>query len=78
VENPGLISAACVSEGNRSFLAITPKTTGFGAEVLNRALEGMSSSAPGWGLHGVDLNLALGDLVQIVQRQGKAWAAERR
>ena len=77
VENPGLISAACATADGKTFLAITLKPTGAGAATLNRALTDLSARAPGWGLHGIDVNLALGDLVEIVGRQGKAWAAER-
>ena len=78
VENPGLISAACVTADGKTFLAITLKPAGAGAETLNRALTDLSSRAPAWGLHGIDVNLALGDLVEIVGRQGKAWAAAQR
>jgi Protein of unknown function (DUF3089) len=28
---------------------------------------------PAWGLHNVDVNLALGNLVDLVRRQGAAW-----
>ena len=28
---------------------------------------------PGWGLHLIDMNLAMGNLVDIVKRQGEAW-----
>ena len=78
VENPGLISAACTSVGDRTFLAISIKPEGVGAATLTRVLTAMASRAPGWGLHALDINLALGDLVEIVGRQGKAWAAARR
>ena len=32
---------------------------------------------PGWGLHLLDVNLALGQLVAIVEEQARAWAAAR-
>jgi hypothetical protein len=78
VENPGLISAACASADGHEFLAVSIKPDGVGAAALNRALGDLDSRAPGWGLHAIDVNLALGDLVRIVERQGKAWAAGRR
>jgi hypothetical protein len=31
--------------------------------------------APDWGLHLVDVNLAIGNLVDIVREQSKAWLA---
>ena len=78
VENPGLISAACVTEGDRTYLAISIKATGVGAPGLARALTALDARAPGWGLHAIDVNLALGDLVEIVGRQGRAWTAQSR
>ncbi|HEY5412504.1 MAG TPA: DUF3089 domain-containing protein [Caulobacteraceae bacterium] len=78
VENPGLISAACTTAGDRTFLAVSIKPTGVGAATLSRVLTAMSARAPAWGLHVIDVNLTLGDLVEIVGRQGQAWAAQNR
>jgi hypothetical protein len=78
VENPGLISAACARAGDRTFLAVSVRPDGVGAQTLGRALTALDARAPGWGLHALDVNIALGDLVAIVERQAKAWAAERR
>ena len=78
VENPGLISAACTTAGDRSFLAISVKPEGVGAATLTRVLTAMTVRAPGWGLHSLDINLALGDLVEIVGRQGRAWTTAGR
>jgi len=55
--------------GNRTFLAIAIKTTGIGAEKLNRPLTLLATRLPRWGLHVLDVNLALGNLVG---RQGHA------
>ena len=76
VENPGLVSAECTTTRDWTFLAFTLKPTGVGATTLTRALTDLDQRAPGWGLHAIDVNLALGDLVEIVGRQAKAWAAE--
>ena len=78
VENPGLISAACTSADGRSFLAVSVKAEGTGALTLTRALTDLDARAPGWGLHALDVNLAVGDLVRIVERQGAAWSATHR
>ncbi len=78
VENPGLISANCVTAGDRSFLAISLKPTGVGAAGLIRALTALQARDPPWGLHVIDVNLTLGDLVEIVGRQGQAWMAKSR
>lgn len=75
VENPGLISAACVTAGDRTFLAITLKGEGAGSAGLTRALTALTARDPAWGLHAIDVNLTLGDLVELVGRQGQAWLA---
>lgn len=75
VENPGLISGACATANDHTFLAISVKPGGAGAVTIGRALNDLDARAPGWGLHALDINLALGDLVEIVGRQGAAWTA---
>jgi hypothetical protein len=78
VENPGLISAACTTAGDRTFLAVSVKPAGVGAVTLGRALADLDRAGPGWGLHPIDVSLTLGDLVEIVGRQAKTWAAAPR
>ncbi len=77
-ENPGLISAACTTAGDRTYLAVSIKATGAGGAGLARALTALDGRAPRWGLHAIDVNLTLGDLVEIVGRQGRAWTAKGR
>ena len=78
VENPGLISGTCATAGDRTFLAIGIKTTGVGAERLNQLLTAFAKRQPRWGLHALDINLTLGNLVEIVGRQGQAWTSKPR
>ena len=78
VENPGLVSGSCQAANDHVYLAIAVKPEGVGAATLGRALNDLDARAPGWGLHALDLNLALGDLVEIVGRQGAAWTAAHR
>jgi len=75
VENPGLVSAECTTTRDWTFLAVAIKPAGVGATTVTRALTDLDDRAPGWGLHAIDVNLTLGDLVEIVGRQSKAWAA---
>jgi hypothetical protein len=75
VENPGLISAACTTAGGHTFLGISVQPRGVGAITLGRALNDLDARVAGWGLHALDVNLALGDLVAIVGRQSAAWTA---
>jgi hypothetical protein len=72
VENPGVVSAKCATLGDRTFLAISVSGTGAAAGSLRGALAALDRRAPGWGLHPLDISLALGDLVEIVGRQSKA------
>jgi pimeloyl-ACP methyl ester carboxylesterase len=77
VSLPGLLSARCASSSNASeFLEITvhadasrARTSEIGGElrVAGRPLES-------WGLHLLDVNIALGNLVQIVREQSRTYA----
>lgn len=35
------------------------------------------SARPGWGLHLVDMNIALGDLLELARRQTAAWLGKQ-
>lgn len=69
---PDFISAECVRDNNGiSYLSATahadpddPRADDFNGEFL---------IFPGWGLHLVDMTLALGDLVELGQSQAEAW-----
>ena len=77
VSVPGLLSAECVTSAGASYLAITvngvtsdPRTDDIVADVFtNGALQA------NWGLHLVDINLAQGNLVQIVAAKAQAHQA---
>jgi hypothetical protein len=74
---PGMLSARCVDQGDFSYLAVTiasdPADQRTDAIVGDVVTDGVVQ--PGWGLHLVDMNLALGNLVDIVKQQGDAWTA---
>ena len=63
---PGRFTAHCRNEGGASWLHVTPVSGDPRAVVVNQSL------GPGWGLHLYDVNLALGDLVELVRRQAIA------
>jgi hypothetical protein len=73
----GLVSASCVNRGNVGYLAVT--TNADPADVRTDRIPGdvyvMGKLQPGWGLHLADVNLALGDLVWIVEEQAASSAA---
>jgi hypothetical protein len=75
VEVPGLLSAQCVRRGNFQYLAISvhgdPSRPRVSDIVGDMQIGG--KPLPDWGLHGIDLNLAMGNLVDIVGQQAKAY-----
>ena len=65
---PGLYSAQCQYQNGISWLAVSgPVTAGDTRPLLAETL------GPSWGLHLVDINLFLGNLVPIVQSQVTAY-----
>jgi hypothetical protein len=65
IEADGAYTAQCSSDGGATVLRITPAA---GAPVLKPV------PAPNWGLHLVDANIALGNLVDLVHAQAAAFA----
>jgi len=76
VENPGAVSGTCTTNADRAFLAISIKATDPRSQRLGRALEAVQGKRAGWGLHALDINLALGDLVSLVEQEGQSWTAQ--
>lgn len=69
---PDFVEAECAESDGFTYLAITvhgdpsdPRIDDIGGDLT-----------PEWGLHLVDVNVAMGDLVALVTRQGRAWCAE--
>ena len=76
VKVPGLLSARCVNDGTYHYLEVSvaadpadPRADDIRGDVL---LNG-EINAP-WGLHLIDMTLAMGNLVDIVGRQAEAYA----
>lgn len=68
---PDLITAECVTEGEFSYLKLTingdpadPRVDDIGGDL-----------SPDWGTHLVDMNVAMGDLVELVRAQAEAFPA---
>jgi hypothetical protein len=77
VSVPGLLTAECVSNEKGSYLAITvhgdpsdPRTDDITGDVVVNG-----QVLADWGLHLIDVNLAMGNLVDIVGQQSKAYLA---
>lgn len=80
VSVPGLLSAECVNNGRFHYLQVTvnadpadPRTDTISGDVLNAD----GSINTGWGLHVIDVNLAMGDLVTLANRQARAYLSKQ-
>jgi hypothetical protein len=80
VSVPGLLTARCTSNDAANYLEITihgnpsdPRTDDIVGDVGTR-----ENPTASWGLHLIDMNLAMGNLVDIVRRQSEAWVAAHR
>lgn len=76
VRTPGLISTECVSKDGYSYLSVhvnaepsDPRTDVVAGEIQRATGPDLS-----WGLHLIDVDHSMGDLVRIVSRQARAFA----
>jgi hypothetical protein len=76
VSVPGLLSGECVKTDQFHYLQITvnadpndQRTNEISGDVMNA--DGTVNA--GWGLHLIDVNAAMGDLVALARRQGRAY-----
>jgi pimeloyl-ACP methyl ester carboxylesterase len=80
VSVPGLLTARCTSNEHATYLEVT--VHGNPADPRTDDIIGDIGAPPrvatDWGLHLVDANLAMGNLVDIVRQQSDAWTASRR
>jgi pimeloyl-ACP methyl ester carboxylesterase len=80
VSVPGLLTAECVSNEKGSYLAVTvqgnpedPRTDDIVGDVIR---DGQIQA--NWGLHLIDANLAMGNLVEIVGQQAKTYLSTKK
>ena len=74
IETQAQLRAACASNAGHTYLAISPGTDASSA-VLALPFQAIQARQPGWGLHILDINLTLGNLVDLVGMESKAWLA---
>ena len=77
VETPGLLSSECVNQGGHNYLAITLHPTAGGARtnsIVGDVVIG-GNVRPEWGLHLIDMNLTMGNLLEVVREQGRTYLA---
>jgi hypothetical protein len=79
VKLPGLLSAQCVANDHGAYLAVSVHPTpGARANDIAGDVIGGGKAQPEWGLHLIDANLAMGNLIAIVGEETKAYLAEAR
>jgi Protein of unknown function (DUF3089) len=78
VKVPGLLSAACVADEHGSYLAVTVHPTAGGARTNDISGDVVVNGQPleDWGLHLIDANLTMGNLIAIVGDETKAYLAK--
>lgn len=76
---PGLLTGECVSEGGFTYLKVQvhgdpadPRTDDIAGDVVVGDMR-----LDDWGLHLIDMNLAMGDMVALAESQAAAWRAAR-
>ena len=77
VSVPGMLTSECVSNDNGSYLAVTVHSDQAhprAKDIVGDVVVGGKVQAE-WGLHLVDANLAIGNLIEIVHKQAKAYAS---
>jgi hypothetical protein len=74
VSFPGLLRAQCVAKNGFTYLELTvvpdasgPRTDDIGGDLT-----------PQWGLHLVDVNIALGNIISLVHTQAKTYLAHHK
>ena len=74
----GLMRATCVKDGGAHYLALTLDGNGRGS--LPRDVPGdivvNDRRLDDWGLHLIDMNVVMGNLLDLVRQQGAAWKAK--
>ena len=78
VSVPGLLTAECATNENGHYLKVTvnadpadPRTDDIGGDLkIGNVVQ------TNWGLHLIDVNLTMGNILDIVGEQAKAYAAK--
>jgi hypothetical protein len=80
VSVPGLLTAKCTKNDNATFLEITVHGDPADPRVdeITGDIGPAATPLANWGLHLIDVNLAMGNLVEIVGQQARAFAAKKK
>ncbi len=76
---PGLLTGECVKDERGSYLSIRvnadpadPRTDDITGDLVSAGVR-----LTNWGLHQIDMHLVMGDVLDLVAKQSKAWLAGR-
>ncbi len=77
VKVPGMLTAECVTDEHGSYLAITVHPSPNGARIgeISGDVRANGKVQEDWGLHLIDANLTMGNLLSVVGDQAKAYLA---
>jgi hypothetical protein len=80
VKVPGLLTSECVENEHGSYLAVTvhPAEGGMRVNEISGDVLINGKVAEDWGLHLIDANLAMGNLLSIVGDETSAYLAKRK
>jgi len=76
VSLPGFISARCATNDNATYLEVSlhPDAAGKRTDDIVGDLSANGTVLTDWGLHLVDMNLAIGNLVDVVGQESNSWS----
>jgi hypothetical protein len=72
----GVVSGRCTHRNGLVYLAVSTRTDA-GAAAVSSTLADLQQRRPSWGLHPLDLNLALGTLVDRIGLQSRQWSTQQ-
>lgn len=76
---PGLLTAECVNRDNANILSvgITADPADPRTDTINGDVVVNGQVQENWGLHLIDMNVVMGDLVALAKTQGQEWLRQR-
>ena len=80
VSVPGLLTAQCATNENATYLEVTVHGDPAGpraADIVGDLNGANGQPQPNWGLHLIDVNLGMGNLIDIVKDQAKSYGKRR-
>jgi hypothetical protein len=77
---PGLVSTACVKSASHTYLEMRIRPGPNDPRLADPGVDVMAAGKPdpAWGLHLMDANIAIGDLMEVLPRQGALWRQTNR